>query len=281
MLLRKKHKLQVKQKVTVATQLKLRYVFSGVASALVIIFGVSVFMYNNIGNTKEAKAGDVTLADFSTSYDGTSAKIVWTTTMEEDNAFFVLERSTNNADYEVITEIEGGGTRTSAYEYSFTDTHPLPGVSYYRLKQVNTDQSFSYLGIQSFNNEYQEEGETPPPAPPQSNEIFETMPVTSVAGQMMNTTHASDVENEVGESLSVFPIPATSEININLVVRHDMENHIDIVNMAGKLVRSDQVELSKGANQVKIILTGLPQGIYFVRFQGEADKPLLQKFIKQ
>lgn len=272
--------MEVRQKVSVATRLKLRQVFSGAAAALVIVFGISIFLSDNLGNTQKAKAGSVTLGNFSAAFNGHAAEIKWTTTSESDNAFFALERSSNNSDYEVITEIEGGGTRNTTYSYSFTDTHPLRGVSYYRLKQVNTDQTFSYLGIQSLNNEFTGE-DTPPPTPPQPNEYFETVSITAIAPQSLLPTGTPKVENEAGESLSIFPVPAVTELNADLFVNYDMDNHIDIVDLKGKLVYSQFVMLSKGLNHIKIPVTDISSGVYFIRLQGEGDKPLVQKFIRQ
>ena len=42
---------------------------------------------------------------------------------------------------------------TNRIDYIFTDTAPLKGISYYRLKMIDFDRSFAYSQIRSVNSE--------------------------------------------------------------------------------------------------------------------------------
>lgn len=68
----------------------------------------------------------------------------WATLVEENNAYMAIERSANGLDFKAITQINGNGTTYTPQSYSFFDQQPLPGINYYRLKQVDFDGTFTY-----------------------------------------------------------------------------------------------------------------------------------------
>ncbi|MBL4577049.1 MAG: T9SS type A sorting domain-containing protein, partial [Flavobacteriales bacterium] len=53
--------------------------------------------------------------------------------------YFTVERSADGLDFEFLTYLDGAGNSNSRKEYSFIDTDPLYGTSYYRLKQTDYD----------------------------------------------------------------------------------------------------------------------------------------------
>lgn len=65
--------------------------------------------------------------------------LAWETASERDNAFFEIERSGAGLQFEAIGCVEGAGTSSVRRSYVFTDEAPLPGLNYYRLKQVDND----------------------------------------------------------------------------------------------------------------------------------------------
>lgn len=78
-------------------------------------------------------------------------------TLNESNEVFLqweTETETNNDYFEIQTLIgdtwktlaikDGAGNSTSKTYYNYTDKKPIDGLSYYRLKQVNFDQTFNY-----------------------------------------------------------------------------------------------------------------------------------------
>jgi len=50
-----------------------------------------------------------------------------------------LEKSKNGRDFQPLTKVQGSGTTTLSQEYSYTDTNPRLGLSYYRLSQTDYD----------------------------------------------------------------------------------------------------------------------------------------------
>jgi biopolymer transport protein ExbB len=81
-----------------------------------------------------------------------SAEIFWTTASEINNSHFVLERSSNGQHWSELTIVNGMGNSSSTIQYNYTDTNPLRGITYYRLKQVDFDGSFTYSAIRSINS---------------------------------------------------------------------------------------------------------------------------------
>lgn len=73
----------------------------------------------------------------------------WSTSTETNNDFFTVERSADAQVFRPIANIDGAGTSHSTRHYSYVDENPLPGVSYYRLKQTDFDDMFSYSDIRA------------------------------------------------------------------------------------------------------------------------------------
>ncbi|MBX2946574.1 MAG: T9SS type A sorting domain-containing protein [Cyclobacteriaceae bacterium] len=80
--------------------------------------------------------------------DKGSVQLAWATTMEQDFNYFEIERSTNGMDFISIGKMAGAGYNTETIQpYGFTDSNPVMGSNYYRLKAVDLDGSFEYFNI--------------------------------------------------------------------------------------------------------------------------------------
>lgn len=74
-------------------------------------------------------------------------ELTWSTNQEINNAGFQVERSTSAGHFEIIGEVLPAQKRDGINHYSFTDHHPVSGINYYRIKQVDYDGSFDYTNI--------------------------------------------------------------------------------------------------------------------------------------
>jgi hypothetical protein len=63
----------------------------------------------------------------------------WATATEQENAGFTIERSQDLHQWEDLVHSPGSGNSQSMIVYQARDPRPLPGTSYYRLKQVDLD----------------------------------------------------------------------------------------------------------------------------------------------
>jgi len=73
------------------------------------------------------------------SHDERTVECTWETASEHNSDYFGIERSSDGVTYELLGTIQGAGNATTPLSYSFTDEHPLNGISYYRLAQVDLD----------------------------------------------------------------------------------------------------------------------------------------------
>lgn len=75
----------------------------------------------------------------------------WQTASEKNNEGFEVQKSTNGKDFEIIDFVAGKGTTLETQNYSFIDTELENGLTYYRLKQLDSDGAFEYSDIKSIN----------------------------------------------------------------------------------------------------------------------------------
>ena len=78
--------------------------------------------------------------------DGT-VQILWSTSSELDNEYFVVEKSADGVDFKTLGRVEGALTSTLTNHYDMVDVLPNIGENYYRLKQVDTNGDFEYSDI--------------------------------------------------------------------------------------------------------------------------------------
>jgi hypothetical protein len=89
----------------------------------------------------------VTLTAFNAKLKGSEVEADWTTSSEINNDYFMLQRSLNGKDFTDVGKVDGHGNTEVQEAYSYEDKEPLPGVSYYRLKQVDFNGKTSYSEI--------------------------------------------------------------------------------------------------------------------------------------
>lgn len=74
--------------------------------------------------------------------------VEWITGNETDNAYFIVERSSNGTtNFQSIGRVNGNGTTTVSHQYWYNDETPLVGNNYYRIKQVDIDGKHSYSKV--------------------------------------------------------------------------------------------------------------------------------------
>jgi hypothetical protein len=70
---------------------------------------------------------------------GDVVQLDWATASERDNAFFTVERSADGMRFEPVLTRDGAGNSATTLHYTDADPRPLPGTSYYRLRQTDHD----------------------------------------------------------------------------------------------------------------------------------------------
>lgn len=76
-----------------------------------------------------------------------AVQLDWVTVREEQVAHFEVEQSTDGSDWQMLDRITAAGDSEVAQHYEFTDFAVSQSVNYYRLKMVDTDESFTYSSV--------------------------------------------------------------------------------------------------------------------------------------
>jgi hypothetical protein len=84
------------------------------------------------------------LEGFSATVDTGDVKLTWSTPYELNTAYYVVQRSRNQQQYESVDTVAAHGTTSLPNSYVTYDTRAWLGVSYYRLKTVGLDGTVSY-----------------------------------------------------------------------------------------------------------------------------------------
>lgn len=84
------------------------------------------------------------------SFEGVPAsgivELYWKTATEINNDFFTIEKSSNALEFEVVGTMKANNTSTTS-NYQLNDTKPYRGTNYYRLKQTDFDETYTYSNI--------------------------------------------------------------------------------------------------------------------------------------
>ncbi len=128
-----------------------------------VTYYFAIFEYNGYEKTTKYLSTPITgsfntmqvnLVSFSVKLnDEKTSLIEWKTESERNNDRFEIERSVDSINWINRGTIKSVGNNVSPTLYSYTDSLPFMGyvktTFYYRLKQIGSDSSFNYSGIES------------------------------------------------------------------------------------------------------------------------------------
>lgn len=154
----------------------------------------------------------------------TRVELRWGTSSELNNDYFEIERSADGRVFQSLERIPGAGNSTSEISYKTLDEDPLPGVSYYRLKQVDLDGSFNYEGVISVRIE---------------------------------------LEDSIVAKAFAYPNPASDELHIQISSSEELPALLRMFNLGGQLVKQESVRIRKGLNKFDWQIASMTPGLYF------------------
>ena len=165
--------------------------------------------------------------------------LTWSTSSEMHNVLFFVERSKDGVEFTEIGSVKGAGNSEEVNDYFFLD--PMPGnvKSYYRLKQVDSDGTFSYSEKAAVKPAYK------------NNFLVANM--TSIATKDF------------------------FELTIDAMIDGEMSYKLNSWN--GDVVLEDQMIITQGFNEVSVDLTDQKEGIYklSLNMEGEEETLTLKK----
>lgn len=187
----------------------------------------------------------VTMMSLSGERKGTVNMLTWRTATEANNMGFELQRSADGSHYGGVVFVPSkgrNGNSTSALSYAYTDEKPIAGNCYYRLKQVDKDGRFTYSNI-----------------------------------VLIKGAKANDVM-----LTSLYPNPVSHSMNVVINAPVNDKLTLMITDMAGKVVKQQQVQVVSGDNNVGLDASAMPRGTYFIKAVcASGCSTAVKKFVKE
>lgn len=159
------------------------------------------------------------------SIDNIKVNLSWTTLSETNNDYFSIERSHDAIHFDSIGYVLGNGNSNIENNYTFVDEKPYQGISYYRLKQVDFDETFTYSDIKK-------------------------------------VVLKNDIKNNAAY---LYPNPAINKISVILNAIKQNQAQVQLIGISGKLLLNKTINITEGFNQHDIDISNLSRGIYFVK----------------
>jgi len=110
--------------------------------------GVSVnWVLGNLNSFSQLSPLPVRLISFEGKLTASGlAELRWKTAEEINNIGFEIQKSTDGRSWDLLAWVEGAVNTKTEHSYRYTDID-FTTTSYYRLRQVNTDDSYTYSRI--------------------------------------------------------------------------------------------------------------------------------------
>lgn len=84
-------------------------------------------------------------------YGNTRVLISWDVVTEKNINSYTIERSTDGLHWQVFGLLPGNAASDKKEHFELTDNHPYSGTSYYRVQQMDIDNSIYYTNIKTIN----------------------------------------------------------------------------------------------------------------------------------
>lgn len=92
----------------------------------------------------------IELIFFKSKCENQKAVLKWSTASETNNDYYLVERSFDGIDWKTIGIVDGSGNSNGLKNYSFIDEETFNDISYYRLKQTDFNETYTYSPIIDF-----------------------------------------------------------------------------------------------------------------------------------
>jgi hypothetical protein len=156
-----------------------------------------------------------------------------------------VERSSDGRNFSSIGFVAtkaANGNSASVLNYSFQDSRPLPGISYFRLKQTDINGRSNYSRV-----------------------------------LMLQTAVGSELQFSL-----VYPNPVESQLNMIVLAPKATRINVQVVDFVGRAVRTQAFDVNRGSNTIQLNVGTLTSGQYMVKCVDAGRKAVkVQAFLKQ
>jgi hypothetical protein len=215
--------------------------FTATSLALLTDYTYDVYEFNgkymhvkfSAAASKNATTLPVQLLGFTAVPDKNDVALDWNTASEENSAGFVIERSADGKTFENIGFVASAGNSNVVRTYHYTDFRA------FELSGSNT----LYYRLRMQDRDKKES-------------LSKVVSVTRSG----NTLSAAEV----------YPNPFSSLVNINIGSSEEGAYLVEIADLQGKIVSTQQVEIRKGMNHIELNgLSDLGAGVYILKLTGK------------
>jgi len=105
----------------------------------------------DVFNVTVSSVVPITLSSFTATPDKDKVLLNWTTSQEQNNKYFTVEKSYDGTNYNLLGKVNAAGISTVTNNYQLVDYTPAEGINYYRLSQTDFDGHTIYHGIKTVN----------------------------------------------------------------------------------------------------------------------------------
>ncbi len=174
--------------------------------------------------------------------EGDAVHVTWVTASEVNASHFIVERSYDGINFTPAGRTEASGTSNQMHTYHFYDRNAdvQAAVIFYRLKQVDLNEAFTYT------------------------------PMVAVKSNLQKT----------GSVVTMQPNPFNGETHIAFNLLQDEKVAVDVYDLTGRVIWSKETDLEKGEQMLQIPESGnWNKGTYFLVIKGTSVN-YSQKLIK-
>lgn len=185
----------------------------------------------------------VELLGFDGYVDEHKIELNWASTNERNNSHFIVQKYLHEQEvYTNIGRVAGIGYSDTTNYYGITDSEPVVGINTYRLIQVDMDGTAVVTG--------------------------ETLEINyQLAGEKL-------------EMVQAYPNPFKSTTNLQVRIPEAGELRVEIYDVMGKRVWTQQEEVHAGMNEIRLSLADHRSGTYLYRLNLNGET-ISGKLIKQ
>ncbi|GAB4410481.1 MAG: hypothetical protein OHK0039_14920 [Bacteroidia bacterium] len=173
----------------------------------------------------------VELLTFEATGEESQVLLTWTTASERQSSHFSVERSADGRIFGAIAQVAAAGNSNRPRDYRSTDSDPLPGLNYYRLKQVDIDGTFTYSEVR--------------------------------------TVYFRPEEGALRLSAYPNPVHTTGTLVAEIALARSEPLILALYDQAGRMVYTTRLEPSGNHVRAEIPVTSLAPGIYLLSAQNQ------------
>ena len=200
------------------------------SNATPVLSRTSMTAYGEFGVAGDVNVNPlpVTMLSFTARNVNGDVLLNWSTSSEQNNKGFNIERSVDGKNYSFVNFVKGAGNSVVVENYASTDSKAFEvsnsNTLYYRLKQVDYNGKYAYSNVVN---------------------VLRTV-IT------------------VGE-ISLYPNPSTGRFTLEINAVKDGQAEVMITDSKGQEMNTMSVQVNKGINSSLINLESASNGVYFVK----------------